>query len=103
MSIKSTIVKASFRDCPINDREQFYTSSCIMPISVGQKVHEGDKFLATIKLIGSRFKTCALLIDDSIQRFTLQIGEPSLSLDEAYKKAIKLGDLWLIFDHLCRI
>jgi hypothetical protein len=92
---KIFVVKASFRACPVDERKQFCKASCIMPISVGQKVHEGDKFIATLKLINAYFKTCTLLIDDTIQRFTLQIAEPSLTIDEAYKKSLQLGNSWL--------
>jgi hypothetical protein len=66
-----------------------------MPISVGQKVHEGDKFIATVKLIARSFKECIILVDDTIQRHTLQIFEPQLTKTEAYNKAKIMGNLWL--------
>ena len=89
------VIKASFRACAIDDRKKFYKSTCILPISVGQPVHENEKFFATLKLINSKFKRCTLLVDDTIQRFTLQIGNPTLTIDKAYKQAIELGDLWM--------
>jgi len=66
-----------------------------MPISIGQKVHEGSKFEATLRLINNSFKACTLLVDDSIQRFTLKINEPQSSLDDLHLKAVHLGNMWL--------
>lgn len=88
------ITKASFRDCPISDRKTFHNSKCLMPISIGQKVHEGDKFLSTIKLINASFKSCVILIDDSVQRHTIKITDCS-DEDTLYNKAIYEGNLWL--------
>ncbi len=65
-----------------------------MPISVGQQYHEGDKLAAALKLIGSRFKSCDIIICDSLQRHTLEVNN-GLSKEEAYKESIKLGDQWL--------
>lgn len=68
-----------------------------MPISVGQGIeaHEGEQFLATIKLINASFNSCTLLIDDSIQRHTLKIFFPEAPDDILYAKAMKEGDQWL--------
>lgn len=90
----SRIVKASFRECLISDRKIFSQSKCIMPISVGQKIHEGKKFLATIKLINASFKECTILIDDSVQRHTMKINN---NANDAllYQMAVKEGDDWL--------
>ena len=93
--MKKIITKASFKGCSVNDRQKFCNSNCIMPISVGQKVHEGEKFQATIRLIDRYFHSCTLLIDDSIQRFTLAIKEPSTKMEKLYKVALKAGDEWL--------
>jgi hypothetical protein len=93
--MKKIITKASFRGCAISDRQNFHHSNCIMPISVGQKVHEGEKFIATVHLINRYFQSCTLLIDDSIQRFTLAINEPNASMENLYKSALKTGDEWL--------
>lgn len=87
-------VKASFKDCPINDRKRFPNSHCIMPISVGQKIHEGAKFIATLNLINKNFQRCDILIDDSIQRFTYMIGT-DLSEQEAFCRSLIEGDNWL--------
>lgn len=88
------VVKASFKDCSIEDRNRFSKSRCIMPISVGQKVHEGAKFIATLNLINRSFQHCDILIDDSIQRYTYMIGT-GLSEEKAYGQAITEGDSWI--------
>ena len=93
--MEAKIVKASFRECSIEDRKRFPSSKCLLPISVGQKTHEGKKFLATIKLINKYFKECVILIDDSIQRHTVKIHHPHISDSEAYQTAINEGNMWL--------
>jgi hypothetical protein len=90
------IVKASFRDCPLSDRSTFKESKCIMPISIGQPVHESDKFKATIELVNRSFKSCVILIDDSVQRHTFRITDTEFTEDELYEYALKQGDLWYV-------
>lgn len=92
-------LKAWFRWCPISDRQLFKFSKCFMPISVGQAVHEGNKFLATVKRINSSFEACTILVDDTIQRHTLKITQPPKNEDEEkqlYLKSLREGDEWLI-------
>lgn len=89
------IIKASFKDCPLSDRATFAGSSCIMPISVGQMVHEGSKFLAVINLINRSFKSCTLMIDDSVQRHTMKIDK-DIDDKTAYDLAMAAGDDWLV-------
>ncbi|HYF97613.1 MAG TPA: hypothetical protein VD770_01375 [Coxiellaceae bacterium] len=95
MSLRNTIIKASFRECPISDRKNFKQSHCLLPISVGQPIHEASKFLATIRLINSAFQKCTILVDDTVQRHTLKIYNPNDSNAELYQKALLEGDLWL--------
>ena len=45
-------------------------SACILPISVGQQYHEGDKFAATIELINVTFGECTIVIADTLGRHT---------------------------------
>ena len=92
---QNTNTKVSFKQCSASKKAKFATSKCIMPISVGIKVHEGAKFFGTMRLINSHFQSCALLIDDSIQRYTMKIETPHLSLDDLHIKAVELGDEWL--------
>lgn len=94
--------KAFFKWCELSDREKFAISRCLMPISVGQKIHEGKDFYATVKRINSSFKECVILIDDSIQRHTMKFTKPYASKEipiaevDLYKISIKMGDEWLI-------
>ncbi|HAT7747608.1 TPA: hypothetical protein KKX05_002775 [Legionella pneumophila] len=89
------VTKAHFRGNPPEERKLFSSSSCLMPISVGQPVHEGEKFEATIHLVERSFQTCTILVDDSVQRHTIAILNPDKSEDELYKMAIQEGDKWI--------
>lgn len=93
--IDNRIVKASFRENPVEERKRFPQSSCLMPISVGQPIHEGEKFAAVIKLINGAFKRCTILVDDSVQRHTMGIMQHATP-DELYQLAVKEGDDWLL-------
>jgi len=89
------IIKASYMKCPLHERKLFNKSHCIMPISVGSPVHEGGKMKATLKLVNRSFKRCSILIDDTLQRFTLQIADPTLTEKTAYEQAMLDGETWL--------
>ena len=92
--IDSRMVKASFRGNPSEERKLFPLSTCLMPISVGQRVHEGKKFEAVIKLINSSFKSCSILVDDTVQRHTIGILNNAGS-DKLYQLALAEGDAWI--------
>jgi len=87
--------KVFFKQCSLNKKLMFAFSKCIVPISVGIHVHEGEKFLETMRLINAHFQECTLLIDDSIQRYTMKIENPNLQLDDLHIKAVQLGDEWI--------
>jgi hypothetical protein len=89
-------IKVSFAGCFSNDRKLFSQSKCIMPISMAQKVQEGEKLLATIKLVNIHFKECTFLLGDSLRRITMKIMFPSLSNKESYDKSLELGELWIV-------
>ncbi len=86
-------VKPVFK-CIASYKEKFKESRCALTISVGQKAHEGEIFEATVDLVNTSFKSCIILLDDTLQRHTM-----ALNLDECddyfYKTALKEGDLWL--------
>ncbi len=91
---KSTYkLKASFRECPVEERKLFCSSRCLMPISVGQPAHEGEKFEATIELVNRSFESCVILVDDSLQRHTMQIGRNERI--NYYEKSLREGDAWI--------
>ncbi len=86
-------VKASFK-CPFEYKSKFSNSSCLMTISVGQSVHEGDKFAACVDIVNYNFKACTILVDDSLQRFSMAI-DSGLTAEDHYQQSIIEGDLWL--------
>lgn len=90
-----TRLKPVFRYVEENDKAKFSGSQCLLTISVGQEVHEGEKFASTIDLVNASFDSCIMLIDDSLQRHTMAINTTK---DAAffYDISIKEGDLWLI-------
>lgn len=94
--MSSRIIKASFRECPIEDRKLFKQSSCLMPISVGQPIHEGKKFIAVLKLVNHAFKKCTILVDDTVQWHTRKIAHPDKCDDLLYQEALWEGDEWLV-------
>lgn len=89
-----SVIKASFKDCPIEDRKRFYKSHCFMPISIGQKVHEGEKFIAAMRLVERTFARCTILLDDSVQKYTLKISSEK-NLTALHQEAVEAGTDWL--------
>lgn len=76
------------------NKELFKHSRCLLTISVGQEVHESDKFYATIDLVNKSFASCVMLIDDSLQRHTMALNSKK-NADFFYKFSLEQGDLWL--------
>ncbi len=74
--------------------EQFSYSNCVMPISVGQATHEGERLEVLCNLVGDRFGTCTIIIADLLQRHTLQFTH-DLSEQQAMQLALENGDQWL--------
>lgn len=89
---KVTLTKVSFRGV---DKAELAKRSCIVHISVGQAYHEGDKFIATMDLINETFRSCKIMVCDTLQKHSLKIMDPALSDDDAYQKALLLGEQWL--------
>ena len=87
--------KAVYRYVDDYQKEQFTHSQCLLTISVGQEVHEGDKFESTIYLVNKTFKSCIMLVDDTLQRHTMAINTEK-SGEEFFNHALKEGDDWLI-------
>ncbi|MBB71943.1 MAG: hypothetical protein CMF50_06045 [Legionellales bacterium] len=90
-------IKPVFK-CSDEFKSVFSQSSCLLTISVGQEVHEGEKFLSTVRLVNEAFKECTVLVDDSLQRHTMSLFS-NLSPDELYQQSIVEGDLWLERSH----
>lgn len=86
-------IKLMFK-CPLEDKKNFKTSSCSVTISMGQKKQEGIRLGATIKEINKHFKTCSIMVCDSLQRHNL-IADSTESIDILHQRANTLGDNWL--------
>ncbi len=85
--------KACFK-APEEDKLRFSVSTCSVTISVGQHSQEGAKLAATINIINKKFKSCAIMVCDSLQRHTLKIGRTH-SATILHEKANKIGAQWL--------
>lgn len=87
-------LKPSFM-CSKEYRQQFANSIAQMTISVGQTVHENERLHTISQLINRSFGGCKIMIDDSIQWYTLAIGLPDKSPQELLQMAIAAGDDYL--------
>lgn len=87
-------MKASFKDCPIHERNKFKDSHGMLLISVGKGYHEAGKFIATINLVNNQFKTCTIMVCDVLQRHNF-IAKENDSDEINYQLALKQGDEWL--------
>src|SRR5271155_1431726 len=86
-------IKPVFKYSNLN-KETFKQSTCLLTISVGQEVHEGEKFAATLDLVSATFGSAILLIDDSLQRHSMALAtNEHASL--FYGLSILEGDRWL--------
>jgi hypothetical protein len=86
-------VKPVFK-CSEMFKENFKNSQCLLTISVGQEVHEGEKFSTTIDLVNDSFGSCVILIDDSLQRHTMALSRKE-NADFFYAISVREGDMWL--------
>jgi tRNA-dependent cyclodipeptide synthase len=90
-------IKPVFK-CPQEYKDRFLESTCLLTISVGQEVHEGDKFEATIDLINGQFKNITILIDDVLQRHSMMLVSTQTP-EDIYQHSLEEGDLWLARNH----
>jgi len=86
-------IKPVFK-CLDSYKKDFKNSQCLLTVSVGQEVHEGEKFEATIDLVNQSFKSCILLVDDSLQRHTMALTSHQ-DAGSLYDYSLQLGDEWL--------
>ncbi len=73
---------------------QFSYADCVLPISIGQKYHQGEYLEAIIHLVNQRFRSCTVILCDLLQRHTLALLHND---DEqaAYNRSIEQGKQWL--------
>ncbi|MCX7114295.1 MAG: hypothetical protein NTW08_00020 [Gammaproteobacteria bacterium] len=74
--------------------DDFIGSKCCVTISVGQSVHEEDKFKATLVAVNQHFSASIIMVCDSLQRHTMEILLPN-SKEEIHEYANFLGLQWL--------
>lgn len=87
--------KAAFRGVTVKDKEEFKNINVIVPISLGQKYHEGAQFDAIMKLINKSFKACAIIIGDTLRRYSPEIFTQVNNKEEAISLAKYQGNIWL--------
>lgn len=75
-------------------KDNFANSQCLLTISVGQEVHEGEKFEATIDLVNKSFNSCIMCVDDSLQRHSMALTSGQ-DAESFYSASIIAGDEWL--------
>jgi hypothetical protein len=88
-------LKATFM-CSKAYRTQFPDPTAQLTISVGQSMHEGERLMATVSLVNKSFSHCSIMIDDSIQWYTLAIGAPATAPDVLLQEAVAAGDDYLV-------
>jgi hypothetical protein len=76
------------------DKILFKNYHCLLLISVGQEAHEGERFLATINLINTSFKSCVISLYDSLQRYTMALNSVNTP-DFFHNAAVEEGNAWI--------
>lgn len=76
------------------DIKDINDSTAVLMISVGQYYHEGERFEKTVLKLGQRCKHCLVMVNDTLQKYTLNIDNHH-SLDYSYQVALKNGSLWI--------
>ena len=76
------------------DREKISRSTVLLMISVGQYYHEGEKFEKTVLKLGKRCKDCVVMVNDTLQKYTLKIGSKQ-TLEQLSHIAKHAGDMWI--------
>nr|QCC21374.1 hypothetical protein [Candidatus Endohaliclona renieramycinifaciens]QCC21406.1 hypothetical protein [Candidatus Endohaliclona renieramycinifaciens]QCC21422.1 hypothetical protein [Candidatus Endohaliclona renieramycinifaciens] len=87
-------IKPVFKCKDNSYRASFKHSRCLLTISVGQEIHESDKFSVTVDLINNAFSSCIILVDDTLQRHTMALDSDE-DASFFYKSSLEAGDFWL--------
>lgn len=87
-------IKACFRNVTDEQKQIFKESRCLLTISVGQASHEGEMFEKTIELINKYFKSCIIVVVDSLQRHTMALNN-NKDANYFYKIALREGISWI--------
>ena len=74
------------------DYSEIQGKKVVLPISVAQKYHEGNKFTATLELVQKYFSECDIIVCDTLQRHNL-LNEHSL--EYATQLSYQRGTEWI--------
>jgi tRNA-dependent cyclodipeptide synthase len=80
--------------CPEIEKQKFADSHVVLLVSVGKPYHEGEKLQAAINFVNNKFKTCTIMVCDSLQRHTLSLTE-QINIDKAYTLSLQTGERWI--------
>lgn len=94
LSLSKERTKASFI-CPHEYKSKFSQARALLPVSVGMAVHEKSKFDATMEAVQKNFNSCVIIVDDTIQRFTMSIYYPGKSSRELIIDSSTAGSEWI--------
>lgn len=86
-------IKPVFK-CHEKYKQDFHQAKCLLTISVGQEVHEDERFSSTVELVNNSFASCIVFIDDSLQRHTMALNSEK-GAEDFYEYSVKEGDSWL--------
>ena len=92
-NVHNYAIKASFKRACLHENK-FKNAVCALPISVGQLAHEGDRFAATVSIIADTFKECIVMVNDSLQRYSIS-AHTDKSIAELHHQANVLGEQWI--------
>ena len=87
-------VKCHFKNISDADKQKFKQSKCLLTVSVGQAVNEGESLVATLKLVGECFSSCIILLYDSLQRYTMALNNHRAP-EYFHSMASQEGQLWI--------
>ena len=87
-------LKAFFKNISEQEKRSFQNKKCLISISVGQQSHDSVWLNASLQLISKHFKSCIVLVDDVLQRYTMSIIG-NKSPDFYYPHSLEEGDAWL--------
>lgn len=86
--------RAYFLNVPIEKKAKMLGAACLLPISIGQIYHEGERLEALVDLINKNFSSCEVVLCDSLYRHTQQLTRV-VNEEESYEASIKAGDKWI--------
>lgn len=88
-------IRCKFKGLSKKEEVKLKDQNCLILISVGQQSHEAERFSATVDLINEAgFKSCTISLYDSLQRYTMALGQDCSPCD-LRKRAHSEGDLLL--------